>query len=54
MAAQWDDEQKLEEILEQKWMDGSLGSLRLCEEYLSWWCMNASQRKEESIRMVHG
>ena len=45
VAAHWDDEQKLEEILEQRRMEGSTpGSLRLCEEDLSLCCVNACHK----------
>ena len=46
-AAQWDEEEKLEEILEQRRMEGS--SLQLEAKrivYLSLWCMNACHKEQ--------
>ena len=47
MAPRRDEEQKLEEFLEQRRMEGwkeAPGSFRLCEEYLSKWCMNGCHK----------
>ena len=63
MAAQWDEEQKLEEILEQRGMDGCPAQfevMRRVPEQVVHERMSQGKRvkglkeKKEGIRMVHG
>ena len=47
VAAQWIEEQKLEEILEQRRIEGDSSSWRSCERHRSKWCMNVRRGAEE-------
>ena len=47
MAAQWEEEQKMEEIVEQRRIEGDSLQLEVMRRHRSKWCMNVRRRAKE-------